>query len=613
MVCAADLLATSMSPVMSAGLLLGLMLLAAILGGYAARLARVPRVVGYLVAGVALRWLVIEAFAGPVGSQEQTDLIAAGKSLQGIKTLALGLIMFAIGGVFEVDHLKAVGAKVLRISLSELGSVFLLVSLGCTLVWAIGGPQDLGAVVAAGVLLGVIGMATAPAATLLVLREYDAKGPVSDTILTLTALNNTTCIVLFHCLVLVLSAMGLVQTNLASGGLLWLDLVVTSVGSVGLGIVLGFVFSVLYAKVPLPEFVLIFLALLLGLGEGDQWLASHLHLSFNYLLSCLAFGAVFANITLDQGPLNESLRVLTVPIFGGFFVIAGYELHIEDLAALGILGVAYVGLRSLGKLVGAHLGVRWACPDTEVRSYLGLGMLCQAGVAIGLVDFLYSAWVQVDAGGVLAPHPMAAQLKTVVLGSVVVFELAGPVVLKEVVKRSGEVTAISLLRRRRTSPAEGDSITRLTFQALLRMFGLRRSAGDGKDPLQVRHIMRSNIKLLRASARLHEVLHFVEASRYNHFPVVDGKGHFVGMIHFSDLRDMIYDPHMRDLVTAVDLADPSTPIVPVDMSLDDLFTKFQSSDVASLAVVESAESRRVVGIVEQRDLLRMLHRNSLSS
>ena len=122
--------------------------------------------------------------------------------------------------------------------------------------------------------------------------------------------------------------------------------------------------------------------------------------------------------------------------------------------------------------------------------------------------------------------------------------------------------------------------------------------------------MRSNIKLLRASARLDEVLHFVESSRYNHFPVVDEEGDFAGMVHFSDLRSMIYDPHMRDLVTAVDLADPSTPTVPVDMPLDDLLEVFRVSDVGSLVVVESAQTRRVVGVVEQRDLLQALHGQS---
>ena len=591
-----------------------MMLLAAIVGGYSARLLRVPRVVGYLVAGVVLRYVLRTALAGAGDGQDGNQLLSASSEpLQAIKTLALGLIMFSIGGVFEVGHLKAVGSKMLRISLSEAGCVILLVGTGCTLAWVIGAPDGGQGVIAAGVLLGIVGLATAPAATLLVLREYEAKGPVSDTILTLTALNNTACILLFHCLLLLFSAGGMIETNMAAGRVLWLDLVLTSVGSMALGIVLGFIFSVLYSKIPLPEFMLVFFAVLLGLGAGEEYLAGSLHLSFNFLLTCLFLGAVFINITLDQEALHGSLRTLTVPIFAGFFVLAGYELHVGELGALGVLGITYVVLRSVGKFLGGYLGVRWACPDTEVRSYIGLGMMCQAGVAIGLADFLHRIWGTTNALGEYEPHRLAEQFKAVVLGSVVLFELVGPVVLKEVVKSSGEVKAVALLRRRRATPAEGDSITRLTFEALLRTFGLRRPTGATDEALQVRHIMRSNIALLRASAKLDEVLHFAEHSKYNHFPVVDENGDCAGMIHFSDLRNMIYDPHMRDLVTAVDLADDQTPMVPVDMSLDDLFEKFKTSDVGSLVVVESAGSRRVVGLVEQRDLLRTLHGKSKES
>jgi Kef-type K+ transport system membrane component KefB/predicted transcriptional regulator len=596
------------SQVIQPGITVTLFLLAAIIGGYAARLVRVPRVVGYLVAGVVLRYCLSATLAGSESAPVATEILNhSGRLVQGFKSLALGIILFTLGGVFERRHLKSVGGRIWRMSAAEIACVGAIVAAGCALAYAISNDRGAGQTLTFGLLLGIAAMATAPAATLLVLREYDAKGPISDAIMTLTAVNNTVSVVLFHSVVLILSAAGVIHVVHAGERLLWLDLVLISVGSVALGTLLGFVFSVLYSKRPLTEFLIVFFALLLGLGEGRAYLAESLHLSLSSLLTCLFFGAVFANITVDQEPLHKSLEMLAGPIYAGFFVLAGSELHVEEITALGLVGVAYVLLRTAGKALGGYLGARWARAPGEVRGYVGLGLVCQAGVAIGLADFLANTWGGYTAEGFVTA-PEAQQFKTIILGSVVLFEMIGPISLKQVVVGSGEVKAISLMRRPRAAVAEGDSITRLTWQALLRTAGLSRPRARRADkPLQVRHIMRSNIKLLRASARLDEVLHFVEGSRYNHFPVIDDNGQFVGMIHFHDLRGIIYDPHMRDLVTAFDLASPVSPTVPVDLPLNELLEVFHQTDHGSLAVVESRGSRKVVGLVEQRDLLRVLH------
>jgi CBS domain-containing protein len=425
---------------------------------------------------------------------------------------------------------------------------------------------------------------------------------MSDTILTLTALNNTLSIILFHGLFVVLGALGVVATVGGTGRWVALDLIMTSLGSIALGVVLGFLFSVLFAKVRLSEFLLFFFAVLIGLGSGADFLAQRLHLSFNFLLTCLFLGATFANITVNTGPLAENLKMMATPIMACFFVVAGFELHLDELTHLGWLGFAYVALRTLGKYAGVRLGARWAGATFELRSYLGLGLLCQAGVAIGLADFLAASWV--DAAGGM--HPLAGHFKTIVLGSVVLFELIGPVALKQVVKSSGEVKAITLLRRPRPAGGSGDSATKSSWRALTRVFRTSKSTGPTDvAELTVGHIMRSNVKFLPASANLDEVLHYVEGSRYNHFPVVDEAGDSVGMIHFADLRDMIYDPQMRNLVTAVDLAAPQD-YVPADMPLSELLETFRRRDVGSLVVVQSRENRRVLGLVEQRDLLRTL-------
>jgi len=586
----------------SAGLLVGFMLLAAILGGTVARAVRVPKVVGYLLSGVVLRLVLAAGYARAHGAEIAGQMLhRAFEPLMALKILALGMIVFAISQLLEVEHLRAVGRRILRVSIAEAAGVVVCTGVVCAVIGYFTGGGI--AAIGAGVLLGIVAVETAPSATLITLQEYDAKGPVTDTVLTLTAINCTVCIVLFHVAYLLLASTGVIAPTSMGERWVWLDLAMTTLGSAVLGSALGFLFSVLYAKVTLPEFLLVFLAVMIGLGTGAGALAESLHLSFNFLLTTLFMGAVFTNVTLNSGPAFDLLKTISAPLYAIFFVMAGFDLHIADVGSLGLLGGAYVAMRVAGKYIGIRLGVRWAHWTDEVGPHVGLGMLCQAGVAIGLTDFLLNAW-RSEAAADAGPHPLALQFKSVVLGAVVLYELVGPIILKRIVMRSGEVKAITLLRR--PGPAvEGESVLRQTWGAFVRAFKQRAPAAPMPGDLQVRHIMRSNVKFLKAGANFDDVLHFVEASKHNHFPVVDDHGAFAGMIHFGDLREMMYDPYMRDLVTAVDLAAPDD-MVPADLPLAELMAEFNRRDVGALVVVQSREDRRVVGLVEQRDLLRAL-------
>jgi Kef-type K+ transport system membrane component KefB/CBS domain-containing protein len=605
--------ATMLAYIPGPGLVFGLLLAVAIVAGYVARLLRVPRVVGYLLAGALLNYVLHSLFDAPPGSQNFGAMETASKPLQAVKDLALGLILFSIGSVFETSHLRAVGRRVLRICLTECGLVFALVTLG-TLTVALVGLREygFGPVICFALLLGLAAIATAPAATLFVLREYDAKGPMTDTVLSLTALNNIVCIVLFHVAFQILVSAGLIDLRHTANEHIWLGLLVTTLGSVLIGGVLGFFVSVLHAKLPLPETLLIFIAAFILLGAGERWLLARYGFSYNFLLTALCLGAVFSNVGIDSQKLYSAIETMGMPIFVGFFALAGYKMHLEDLPKLGLIGAAYVVLRTVGKAVGVWIGRWWVGDTANLKPYLGLALLCQAAVVIGLADFVDSHWVDgsgnASGSGEPAPHPLATRFQIIVLGSVVLFELTGPLLVKWTVRRSGEVKAVTLLRRPKASAVEGESMLKLTFGALMRTIGLgRRKKVRSPETLQVKHIMRSNVKFIRADATLDDVLHFVEQSRYNHFSVVDDHDELLGVIHFADIRDMIYDPVMRDLVTAVDLADASTPAVPTDLPLTELLQVFTRANLGSLPVVEKAGSRRTVGIVEQRDLLRTLH------
>ena len=579
------------------GLLFGLMLVAAIIGGYAARSLHVPRVVGFLVGGVILRVVLYELLVPDGGAEEASRLEAAAAPLKAIKDLALGLILFAIGGVFERSQLRAAGRRVLRIGSVETALTTSLVFGGCAVAalltqWHHGLGQNL---ILAG-LLALAAIATAPAATVFVLREYDAKGPITSTILGLTGMNNIICIVLFHTTFLLLASSGAIVTSGPLSARLWPALFLTTLGSVGLGLALGTLISIIHARLPLPETLLIFFALFILLGAGEVWLVERHGLSYNFLLTALVIGGIYANVAIDSEKLNAALHTVASPVFASFFVMAGYDLHLSDLTHLGWVGGAYVLCRFVGKVAGGHFGVRWARAPQRADGRLGSALLCQAAVVIGLASFVTRNWIS----------ELAQQFATVILGSVVLFEFIGPVLVKGCVVHGGEVKAITLLRRRGAVAEEG-SIVRLTLDSLRRLFGLQwKGRARENEVLQARHIMRTNVQFIPAAETFDAVLHHIERSTYNHFPVVHEDGTLAGVLHFSDVRDVIYDPLMRDLVTAVDLADPDSVIVPMDLPLGDLLEVFTGQNVGVLPVAERADSRRVVGIVEQRDLLAAL-------
>lgn len=591
------MLASGSDSMLSPATMLALMLLAAIIGGALARRSKAPRVVGYLLAGVGLRFVVGRFYDQPDAIHDVAHRLAT------IKSLALGLIMFSIGQVFEARHLQAVGRRVIRLSLCEIACVVLLVATGCLVAtrWSTGYLD--GESIAFALLLAMVAAATAPAATLFVLNEYDAKGPTTDTMLTMTALNNVASIVLFHAAFLILATVGWVQRSSPHEHGILLNLASVTLGSAAIGVVLGLACSMLYAKLATREFIMLLVAVLMLIAFVNRLAMVHLNIPLNYLLICLFLGATFANTAADQHTLDDAMSLAAAPIYAAFFVLAGFELHLLELSALGLVGTAYVLLRTLGKSAGGYLGALWIRSPVEIRRYLGLGLLCQAGVAIGLADYANTHWATVTADGI-GPHHFAVKLKAIVLGSVVLFEIAGPLALKQVAVAGGEVKAITLLRRHRRPVTTRASAWRATMDALRRALRVGRRASTTQGALTVRHIMRSNIRLLAASSSFDDVLHFVETSRFNDFPVVDGDNHYMGMVRFSDLRDILYDPHMRELVTASDLVAANVPAVDPDEPVDNLLGIFAEVDTAALPVVDSHESRRVIGLVEQRDLLR---------
>ncbi len=383
---------------------LGLILLLALLAGHLVKYVRVPEVTGYILAGVAL---------GPsvLGWVSADNLLA----LQVISEIALGLILFSIGSVFEFSRFRRLGRQILYLTLIESVLASALVTAG---VLIIGQPWQVA------FLLGAIAIATAPASTLMVIRECDSQGPLTENLLGIIAVNNLFCIAAYSLVAALIDlSAGLGAASLAETVYRALfPLVWQLVGSAALGFLVGLMLAAWSTRVTETGEMLILLAgsILLCVGVS-RWL------DLSPLVASLAVGATMVNLSARSGRLFETLAGTDPPFYAIFFVIAGADLDLTLVQSMGLIGLVYVGGRAVGKFAGAIAGARWLRLESNVQRFLGFGLLAQAGLAVGLtlaVSQRFDAYAPI--------------VSTVVLAGVGIYEMVGPISTRFALVRAGE-------------------------------------------------------------------------------------------------------------------------------------------------------------------------------
>ena len=381
---------------------LAIMIFAGMFCGRMAKHIRLPNVTGYLVAG-----LLIGPSVFGVLSAAFLDTISI------ISTVALGFIAFSIGNEFKITYFKRVGVAPIVIACME--SLFAVVFVVLGLIIS-------GQNVSFSLVLGAIAAATAPAATIMVIKQYRAKGPVTETLLSVVAIDDATALILFSLAVAVAQAL---SNGAASLGASLLSPLKEIGGALVVGAALGFVFllPLRFFKKAGNRLSLIAAFIFLGLGISE-WLG------LSDLLLCMAMGAVVANFSADVDSIMDLCDGVTPPIFMLFFVASGADLQLSVLPTVGLIGVVYIVLRVAGKYFGAAIGAAMCKCEGAVRKYLGPCLLPQAGVAIGL---------SLAAGQVVPEH--APQIRAVILCGTLIYELVGPAVTKLSLKKAGEITA----------------------------------------------------------------------------------------------------------------------------------------------------------------------------
>lgn|SRR5690554_65047 len=380
---------------------LGLILLAGLAVEKLIAYLKLPAVTGYLLIGILLGPSLLNILS--------TTTVTA---MAPINTIALGLIAFLIGGELSLPQLKRCGQSAVWITIFQALGAFLFVTLTLHLLIKVSFPLAL--------LFGAVSCATAPAAVMMVLREYKAKGPLTDNLLAVVALDDALCLLLYALAVAAAKVMVGESSGLRA-------LVLKPLGELAASVLLGVLAAVILLFVirwlrENEERLLAILGTVFFLAGG----ADFLHLS--PLLACMVMG--WAAVNLAPG---ESRRIFTMiksldtPIYVIFFVAAGATLHFQELTKVGLIGIVYIITRVAGKIIGAGLGAKIGRASRVVQKYLGLGLIPQAGVAIGLTLLIQNDF------------PTFAEVITpVVLAAVVVYEIAGPFFVKMAVTKAEE-------------------------------------------------------------------------------------------------------------------------------------------------------------------------------
>ena len=381
---------------------LAILLIAGLLFGRLAKFVKLPNVTGYLVAGLVI---------GPCVLRLLPETIVDDFSL--ISEMALAFIAFTVGLTFKRSYFKRVGFTPVVIAVFEaLVAVFLvqgaLVAFGFDVEFAL--------------VLGAIAAATAPAATILVIKQYKARGPVTETLMSVVALDDAVALIAFGFSVTIARTIsGSAGANIALSILepFWEIALALLLGAAcGLGMLVPMRF---FKKPGNRQAILIaFIFLASGLATL---------LDVSALMSCMALGAVFCNVSGESDEMADLADSMTPPLFMMFFVVSGAGLDVSVIPQIGLVGIIYVVVRVLGKMLGAYLGAKLMKAPKAVCRYIGPTLIPQAGVAIGL---------PLVAQQVL-PADQADTIRAVILCGTLIYEIIGPAVTKLSLTKAGEI------------------------------------------------------------------------------------------------------------------------------------------------------------------------------
>ena len=404
---------------------LSIALLAGLLLSRLAKLVKLPAVTAYLVAGVLIGPFVLGALNIPGIGITSEQLKGFGL----ISDLALGFIAFSMGNEFRLSQLKKIGkqATIIGVFQALITTVVVdaaLISLHFIFPNAIS--------ISAAIVLAAVATATAPAATLMVIKQYKAKGPVTDVLLPVVALDDAVGLIVFAI------SFGIAKT-MGTAGISPISIIVEPIIEIVLSLFLGFIMGILFtfcekyfhSRSKRMAVSLTFVMLTVALSSL-KFEVGGIHIGFSSLLACMMLGTVFCNICEVSEELMDRADRWVTPVLILFFVISGAELDLSVLSQWSVIlvGVVYIIFRSIGKYYGANISARMTKPDPNIVKYLGITLLPQAGVALGMA--LKATELGQD-GDIV---------RNITLFAVLIYEIIGPFLTKIALTKAGDINEL---------------------------------------------------------------------------------------------------------------------------------------------------------------------------
>ena len=384
---------------------ISIVMLVGIIGGKVARVFKLPNVSGYLVAGL---------FLGPSFFKfiSSSDI----ESYTVINELALAVIAFSIGNEFVIKDMLKLGKSIVIITLAEvIGAVSIVFVV---MYYVLNQPFAFSIIIAA------MSAATAPAATLLVIRQYKAHGPLTRTVLPVVALDDVFGIIAFGI------AMSLAKLSIGQQCFSIIQMISGPIIEIGgsclLGLFLGVLLVFLKKKSSGRDEIQAISLMAIGIATGVSK-----SLGLSPLLTCIMMGATITNTLKNSKRVFDSINDFVSPVYILFFTLAGASLDMKILASVGLIGVAYVFARAGGKIFGAYSSAKVLKADPMVTKYLGFALLPQGGISIGLLVLVRQQLPQ-----------YAVAISTIIMFSVLIYEVSGPIFAKIAIQKAGEINGL---------------------------------------------------------------------------------------------------------------------------------------------------------------------------
>jgi Kef-type K+ transport system membrane component KefB len=532
---------------MNIALLFGLIIIGGTLGSRLIQRIHFPQVVGCILVGILL---------GDVLGVINYEMIEA---LEPFTMFALGIIGFLIGAELRSDVFKKYGKQFFIILFSQGIATFVLVAAGTSVI-VLFITADIKSAVAAGLVLGAIGSATAPAATVNVLWEYKTRGPLTAAILAIVALDDALALVLYRAAAT--SAKALMGTGHRSIIGATSALIGEIAGAIILGVAAGFALYYLLKLVRAEDKILEFSLSALLLVVGISIIPG-----IDPILPAMTLGITMANLApRESKKVFELIGKFSPPVYICFFVLAGAHMEFGKIGILVIILItAFVLFRVSGKVVGSWLGAVISKAPKTVRQYLGICLLPQAGVAIGLAIL----------SGKQFPDEIGRTIIMVVMTATFIMEIVGPVLVKVGVKKAGEV-------------------------------GMNVTEEDLIKSYNIEDVMDTDPPMLTRDTPLQQILDTFSSTDSVLFPVVDRDSKIVGKITIAGIKQMFANQDVVPWLLALDVAEPLSEEIYPDSSLEETLEFMERYDIECIPVVKSTEDKTLLGLLTRRTVNRKI-------